>query len=92
MAVNGGLLCICARFLGLVALAEVYACIKYRFTSGISAIKMVKKGVPKHCTKRTIMQALHEVQDGESMYFVTGESMDSVTKQCRVYRHRYDAR
>ena len=42
--------------------------------------------------KRTVVQALHEVQDGGSVYFVTGESMDSVTKQCRVYRHRYDAR
>ena len=35
--------------------------------------------------KRTVVQALHEVQDGGSMYFVTGESMDSVTKQCSGY-------
>ena len=46
-----GLLCICAWFLGLAALAEVYACIKYRFTSGISADKMERKCVPKHCAK-----------------------------------------
>ena len=41
---------------------------------------------------RTGVQALPEVKDGGSMYFVTEESMDSVTNQCRVYRHRYDAR
>ena len=73
-------------------MAEVYACIKYRFTSGISADKMERKMRAEALRKRTVVQALHEVQDGGSMYFVTGESMDSVTKQCRVYRHRYDAR
>ena len=40
----------------------------------------------KHCTKRTIVRALQEVQDGESMYSVKGENMDSATKQCGVYR------